>query len=241
MSTRRAKQLIYGVFYGLIWILFFYACYFIFLRPSLTPSGPDCGSFCPPPGVKPIALQGTVSDFVTSDGHHTFLAHIANVNSDYAAQDFKYTFTAYDATGGVVQTVSGNSFIYANEIKYLLAPNVVISGAVDHVGLTMTNTQWVAGSILGLVPQFTFQNIQVGMTPSAVSVGGQITNGDFAGFSNVLVVAVFNGVDGSPLGVSQTQIDNLAAGESAPFSVIYPAVAGIDPSNNQIFAYALRK
>jgi len=241
MSARRAKQLIYGVFYGLCWIIFFYGVYAIFLRPVISlPTAPACGEFCVPEGVKPIAPQGSVMSFTTSPGHYTFLAQIANVNSGYAAAGFDYTFTAYDASGTPLQSFAGQSFIYASEIKYLVDPNEIVAKPIDHMGLIITNVRWISGSALGIVPDFTFQNMEIGSSSSTVSVGGEIANKDIVSFAHVYIVGIWKGPDGTPIGASETKIDGLGAGTTADFSVIYPAVPGIDPASNQVFAYGLK-
>jgi len=241
MSARRAKQLIYGVFYGIIWVFVFYGFYSVFLRPITSAPAPmPCGDFCPPTGVKPIQLQGSVYSFPAGDGRYTFLAKIANVNTDYASDNFTYTFTAYDASNTVLAAFTDESFIYGSELKYLLAPNETVPGAVDHAGLTMTNTHWVSGEALGLVPQFAFRNMQAGSTSSTVSVGGEVENKDINAYTHVFVIGIWTDRDGNPLGASETKIDGLSAGSLADFSVLYPALPGIDPGENQVFAYALR-
>ncbi len=61
-----------------------------------------------------------------------------------------------------------------------------------------------------------------------------------AAFSHILVVAVFYGANGVPMGASQTVIDSIAPNETRDFSVVYPATPGLDPSLTKAFAYVLR-
>lgn len=243
MSTRRAKQIIYGTFYGLIWVLFFYGIYFVFLKPSLAaPTVQPClQEGCPPPGVRPITEQGSPNIFMTSSGHYTFLARVANVNGDYAAKNFTYNFNVRDESGNTIRTLSGQSFIYANEIKYIVVPNEAFAAPVASADLTITNVSWVPGATVGVVPNFTFQNLTTGSTSSTVVIGGQLLNKDIASFDAVIVVGIFKDANGDPTGASQTEIDNLEVNGGASFSIMYPALEGIDPGNNQIAAYALRR
>ena len=96
------------------------------------------------------------------------------------------------------------------------------------------NVQWAASSTTGGVPQFAFQNVQAGVGSTTVSVSGQIVNDDVASFGSVLIIVVFKDDGGNPIGASQTEINDLAPGTTQNFTVIYPAVPGINPANNEI-------
>src|SRR5580693_5274731 len=83
MSTRRAKQLIYGALYAIFWIAVIAVIYFVFTWVSgNTIAAPQCGAECVPTSTQPIAVQGNIATFVTSPGHDTFLAQVANLNGD---------------------------------------------------------------------------------------------------------------------------------------------------------------
>jgi hypothetical protein len=56
----------------------------------------------------------------------------------------------------------------------------------------------------------------------------------------VVVLVIFNDQSGNAIGVSQTELQNVAAGTTNNFSVIYPAEPDINPALNQIIVYALR-
>ncbi len=237
MSSRRAKQLIYGTFYGLLWLAFFAGMYYIFIKPAITPTpctGPTCGT---------SAAQGlttsTVWIFSAGPGSATYLAKVTNVNSNFGAVAFDYNFDFFNASGTVVETIPGSSYIYPNEIKYLVAPNKAPVNA-PYLSLDLSNVQWVVSSSMGGVPQFAFSDIQTQDGSSTVSVNGQVTNNDIASFDTVLIVAVFKDADGNPIGSSQTEIDNFAPNTTESFSVMYPAIPGINPANNELEAYALR-
>ncbi|HUC31740.1 MAG TPA: hypothetical protein VMR99_03645 [Candidatus Paceibacterota bacterium] len=246
MSTRRAKQLIYGALYALIVLIFFAAIYFLFVRPVIVASTPiPCTpSTCAPTSTAPITT-GTVLTFVTSPGHYTFLAQATNGNADYGAQDMDYAIDLDDASGTVLQSIPAQSFIYPSESKYLVVPNQVISQPFDHAALSITSAAWLTSSTIGAIPavapgQFALQNIQASVASTTVSVGGQLVNTSIASFGQVLVVVIFNDPEGNPIGVSQTELDNVAAGATNDFSVIYPAEPNVNPALNQILVYALR-
>ncbi len=240
MSTRRAKQLIYGALYLVILGLIGAACYGVALLLVPKPAAvAPCTENCMPAGADTI-VTSTVKTFITSPGHYTFLERIANASQDYTAEYFTYAINFYDASGTVIQSVPGTSFLYAGQTKFLVVPNVTVADPGVATGFSLSNVYWVASSTLGATPQFSVQNTQSGETSSTVSVSGQITNATIAAFQYVLVDVVFKGPDGAPVGATETELNNVGPGQTADFSVFYPANAAIDPANNQVFVYGIK-
>lgn len=254
MSTRQAKQIIYGALYAILWVAVIFFFYSTFIKPAPScydgvknqnEEGVDCGGVCPTAcgvaAAQALSAAGGVSIFSTSANHYTFLAEVQNHNSDLAAKSFDYTFDLYSPAGTVIVSLPGQSFIYANEVKYIVLPNQTVSQPVDHAALTITNTQFVKSSDVGsIVPAFKFENVTGQVSPSTVSIGGQITNDDIASFPAVTIVGIFKDSSGNVIGASETEVDHFDPNTTQSFSVIYPAVATIDPSESQVFAYGLR-
>ena len=242
MSTRRAKQLIYGALYLIVLLLLIGIFYLIFIRPFISgPMTPVCTpSTCAPTSSVEFTTS-TVDIFVTSSGHYTFLTNVLDNNANYGAQAFNYQIDLYDASGTLIESVPGQSFIYPSQSKYLVALNVSVPQAVDHAAMEILGIAWTPSSTLGAIPQFVLQNTQatVGSTTDAVS--GQLTNSNLGSYEKVVIMAIFNNGNANiPTGVSQTEIDNLQAQSTTNFSVIYPALPNINPASNQIIVYALR-
>jgi hypothetical protein len=240
MSTRRAKQLIYGALYLVLLAALVAIVYFAvkLITPAPVVVAP-CTSNCMPTDASAITTS-TVQTFVSSAGHYTFLVQIANTSPGYAAQYFDYSINLYDASGTVIQSVSGSSFVYANETKYLVVPNVAIATPFVGAGLVITNPYWVASATLGSLPQFNTENIVTDAASSTVSVSGQIANANISTFRYVFVDVIFTGADGSPAGASQTEIDNVAPGNTVDFSVMYPQTGGINPAASRVLVYGLK-
>lgn len=237
MSTRLAKQLVYGTFYGLICLAVVVGIYYFFIKPAITLApctGPACGS----ESALPLATS-TITTFSTGSGSATYLAKVTDVNADFGATSFDYAFDFYNASGTVIEEISATSFIYPNQVKYLVAPNMKPVTAA-YLSLNVSNVQWAASSSMGVVPRFAFSNVTTKTGSSTISLNGQITNNDVASFNAVLVVAIFKDASGDPIGASRTEIDNVAPGVAEGFSVIYPAVAGINPADNELEAYGMR-
>lgn len=246
MSTRRAKQLIYGTLYLLIVLFICSGIYFVIVMPIIAASTPvPCTpGACAPTSTAPIAAT-IVSTFVTSPGHDTFLAQLQNADGDFGAPAVGYELDFEDASNTVIQSVSGQTFIYPSQNKYILLPNEAVPASYDHVALTITGAQWVSSGTIGTDPGvapggFALQNLQANVASTTVSVGGQLVNTSVASYAQVIVVALFKDAGGNVVGASQTELDNVMAGATNDFSVLYPAAPNINPALNQILVYAIR-
>ncbi len=247
MSTRRAKQLIYGTLYLLIVLILCAGIYGIFVLPFITASTPAActPSTCAPTSTAPIAAS-IVSTFVTSPGHDTFLAQLQNANANYGATLVSYELNFDDASGTVLQSIPGQSFIYPSQNKYILFPNETVPAVYDHVVLVVTGAEWLASATMGASDPgsaaggFAQQNIQASVGPTTVSVGGQLVNTGVASYAQVIVMAFFKDAGGTIIGASQTELQNVSAGATNNFSVIYPNEPNVNPAVNQIVVYALR-
>ncbi|MDR3582140.1 MAG: hypothetical protein P4L67_02590 [Candidatus Pacebacteria bacterium] len=239
MSTRRAKQLIYGVLYLIILMALVALVYFVVQLVAPAPAAvAPCTENCMPVGASAI-VTSTVQTFVTAPGHYTFLTQIADASAGYAAQYFDYSIDLYNASGTVVQSIPGSSFIYANQTKYLVVPNVTAPAFVG-AGVSISNVYWVPSATLGALPQFSKENITTVMVTSPVSVSGQITNSNLSTFRYVYVDVIFLGADKRPIGASQTVLNDVAPNSTVDFSVLYPQTGAIDPTANQILVYGLK-
>jgi hypothetical protein len=183
--------------------------------------------------------------FVTSPGHYTFLAQVTNEDADHGAPQLDYAINLDDASGTVLQSIPAQSFIYPAQSKYLAVLNQAVSQPFDHAALVITGASWLASSTIGAIPslaagQFAVQNVQSATASTTVSVGGQLVNTSVASYAQVVVLVIFNDPNGNPVGVSQTELSNIAAGTTNNFSVIYPVEPNINPVLNQVIVYALR-
>ncbi len=245
MSTRTAKQLIYGALYIVVLLAICAVIYLLFVRPFVAPPVALCTpSSCAPTSTAAIAA-GQVKLFVTSAGHYTFLAQVTDQNANYGATVLNYAIDLEDASGTVLRSIPAQSFIYPSQSKYLAILNQNIVQPFDHAVLVVSAARWVPSSTIGAIPAiapgyFAIQNVQTGAASTTVSVGGQLVNTSVASFSQVLVLVIFNDTTGNPAGVSQTQLSDVGAGTTQNFSVIYPAEPNINPALNQIIVYALR-
>ena len=73
-----------------------------------------------------------------------------------------------------------------------------------------------------------------------IGVAGSITNNDISTFSKITIIAILKDSNGNILGSSETEVDNLPANQTANFSIIYPAITGVDFNSTEIDAYGYR-
>ena len=255
-SFRRVKQLVYGLLYVAFFCAVGAGVYFLFLKPAPScfdkiqdggETGVDCGgpcaNICLPSTLQPISAIGNVDVFTPIAGHVTLLAQVENVNSDFAADTFVYTFNLYDASGKIIQSIPGTSFIYADDTKYLMVPNEAVSAPVDHAEIVIGVIHWVSASEIGTTaPQFSVGNIVTSAASlNTLTVSGTVTDGDSSAFKSVEIVVIFEDSGKNPVGVTGTKLDSIAPNQAENFSVKYPAsLQNIDPSQVQVYAYAFR-
>jgi hypothetical protein len=251
---RSAKQFFYGLLYLCIIGAIGTGIYFRYLKP--VPScfdgvqnqgeqgvdcGPVCGNLCTA-DLAPITAIGPVYVFPGTQGRVTVAAEIANPNSDFGASDAPYTFTLYDASHIAIGTILGASFVYPGQTKYVAVVNQPMPAGAVSATLTMaTGTVWAASSTMGAAPQFAFQNLATSDVASGTVVAsGLLVNQENVPFAHIQIVTFFESEVAQPIGVSETELDNVAAGGSVPVSVSYPADPRIDMTHAEMYAYALR-
>lgn len=250
--NRLVKQIIYGFVFLTIFSVFGFLFYLIFLKPAPTcfdgiqnqnEQGIDCGGpcakICLPETLQPITIQ-KVQLFYPDRLHISLLAIIENRNPDYAVKNFKYIFKTYNKEDQLVDTFSGESFIYSSEIKYLAAVRLNASTTpAKYAELEITNLDWVPAEEFSK-PSLAFQNWQLENDLSQLVVKGRVINNDVVSFSKVKIVGVFTNNLGKIVGVSQTEIEKIAPGEVESFVIYHPFIDGINSDNVKLYFSAIR-
>lgn len=254
--SRRTKQVVYGIFYLAVLSIIVTVIYFLFLRPSPScfdniknegETGVDCGGpcarLCIPSSIRQITTLGNVQVFSPLAGHVSVLAELENANADFGASSFDYTVTLYGADGSsTVATLTGSSFAYADEIKYIAFPNEAVPAPVYSANIAVSNVQWVPADQMGYVPQFGITNqMAVASGNGYVTVSGNLTDRDAASFKNIIVMAIFENAAGAPIGASQTELDSIKPGTTQSFSISYPILPNENVSKTELHAYASRQ
>ncbi len=254
MSLRRAKQILYGGFFILVWYAVIAGGYNIFVKPPAScfdnirnqgEAGIDCGGpcaqVCVPIGIHLIRSLDPVLKFNPNPSHITLLAHIVNPNTTFAAKSFKYNFILYDDQSAVVAEYPGTSFIYAGEVKYIVLPNVALPKTLfGRIDFQIQAPEWVPSTTFEGRPTLVVSGVNPVATGAGITVDGQILNNDTVEFPRVTIVAIFKGNLSQSAGASETEIENLAPNESQPFSIIHPNILNVNLPATQLFEYAAR-
>jgi hypothetical protein len=250
---RGLKQFLYGIFYLAIIVGLGFGAYVKFWRvvPSCFDGvqnqgeqGIDCGGLCAQvcaPVFSPIGFSSS-SIFWNSSGRATFVAQATNPNVNGGAFDFKYVFSLRDASGTTVGSVPGDSFLYPGQTKYVVAVNQAVATSVVSADCAVVgDVPWVPSSTIGNAPVLNLQNVATAQVASGtLATSGVVVNQDPVAVSDVLLVAFFKNSSGETVGISQTQINQIPAGGSANFSVLYPLNSNIDSTKTEVDAYGVR-
>lgn len=254
---RRIKQFVYGTFYTIVLVGILLSAYFSLIRPAPTcfdgkqnqgEEGIDCGGVCgnycivsPVPLGTPSAVRVLpISSGEGASPRFTLLAEVENRNEAYGALAFSYTFETYDASGGLLGTFSGTSFIYPREVKYVVATALEVAGGTlpSRATLSITGTEWVPTSALRPA-RLIVRDARTEVGEAAVEVQGVVVNDDTVPLPRIGIVAVFYDLQGRIVGASKTELVRVGPRETRSFGVFHPLIPSIDPGRTRIFPEAV--
>jgi hypothetical protein len=231
------------IFFTIIWLAVLVGIGFLgykLLTP--TPPQPTCGSNCLPSDLKPISTRGSIQiiPVATSTDHASVLVQLQNLNVDYAAKSFDYDLKLTGKNGWSTD-LTGNSYIYAGELKYLAFSNIPVGEPAGNLSANfeVQNPAWAKDSDFSK-PTVFIQNQATTVYSDRVGVTGKFVNGDAATLSQATIIAILFNNSGNIVGVSQTQTENIASGEARAYTVTYPSIAGVNVSATQVFVYPSR-
>ena len=90
-----------------------------------------------------LAVQIVESKILpVSANNYSAYALIKNQNSTLITPRLDYAFTFIDSSGASVGTFSGNDFLLAGQTKYLIAPNVTLTGTPAQLKVEVSQPVW---------------------------------------------------------------------------------------------------
>lgn len=238
------KQVTYGGTFLALVFLFLYGIYALFLAPGPSctngsrdrgEEGVDCGGVCArvcvPDDLRPLT-KDPVEKFSPVADRLTLFAVVRNPNAAYAARRFEYRFDLYGAADGAyLRSVSGVSFAYGGEIKYITEfLQDTDPRSVGRVELVLGEPVWDSAAVFSK-PQLAVQDRVIDATASGISISGKIVHRDTLDLPRVTILVLLNGaISGRPLGVTQTVLDQFVAGSTRSFSLFHPPIPGFNSS-----------
>ncbi len=160
--------------------------------------------------------------FVAGPDLYSVAARIRNPNTNFGASNFSYTFYLYDANGALLTTLTGESFIWPGESKYIILGGINLTETPVKTLLQIGEPAWREVKNFSGV-DLTLGNINYGKGKTG---SGKFFSVDFTASNNtpydlgkVYVSAIVLDKDELPIAVASTLWENLKSKERRPFSI----------------------
>ena len=248
-SRRLAKQIAYGIFFCLFWVVIIYGGYRLFLKPPAScfdnkqnqnEAEVDCGGVCPDCALKPLKPVQMINGQVFSLGGVSALFEFQNPNPLYGATKLPYTIQILDASGTLLQQVPAETFIYPGEKKYLIQ-NLSALAVGENINVIFGTPDWKsAAEFSSPNMSFPFPGWATKLEGNKILVLGNLQNNETLLFPLITINARFFDISGNLQGVSKTEIHDVKAFEDRFFQIEHPAVLDLDPSKTQLSVEAKR-
>ncbi|MDP3792934.1 MAG: hypothetical protein Q8Q89_04395 [bacterium] len=184
-------------------------------RPIPTPPPP------PAPTIYPIETIWS-QVFTGSADTYSLAAEIRNLNTNFGASNFNYSFYLYDTNNVLVSIVKGQSFIWPGESKYIIEGGVNLLKAPIKLVFEIENPFWrEVKNFKGI--DLTLENINY---EKGKQGSGKFFMVDFTANNNtpfnlgkVYISAVVLNKEKLPIAVGSTILENLKSKERRLFSI----------------------
>lgn len=246
---RTLKRLFIGFLYLVVLAGLLFGVYRAFIRTAPTCSdglmnqnetgidcGGVCGNVCEEVASQPIAVE-RVSVLPGGTGRVDLLAEVYNPNDVFGAASFAYVFEVRDASGTVVATKSGESFILPQERKSLLAIGLSVAQSEGATAvLRVTDAKWQRFSGYQAAPRISVYRRRYSEIVGGPGFGeayGLVANESPYDFRELFVKVILRDDAGRPLAVNQTAMQTVTSGEERDFRLVWPepfpgTVASVD-------------
>ena len=254
-ERRRIKQLIYGSGYLAVIFLILFAVYSIWFKLAPTcfdgrknqgEAGIDCGGPCNTCEIKTLSpVTASWVKYFSAESKTIIAAEIKNLNPNYGARKFTYAFDIYGKNEEKIKTIFGTSFIYPAEIKYLvefLEINPKDIGKVQISFADFNDFDWAPKDDF-FKPEIEPREISVKINPvgDKIEANGKVVNKSAFSLSKVKVIAFLATANNIFISASQTELENLAAFDSRPFTVSFPKGVSLTGATSSVFSADLNK
>lgn len=250
---RAIKQLIYGTIHIIIFLSLAYGIYFFGIKPAPTCTDGilnqdeeeiDCGgSMCESCEIRRLnPLQALpISLFPAEGGRAIALVELRNPNAGWGASTVTYIMNFYDASDALITSRAGETFIYANEVKFIGETDLAIdTSRVARSEILIEPTMWQRRDA------FSKPNLPVRQVTTTIDtandqlvITGNVTNEEAFRFTQMQVIGIIFDADGRRIGASKTFIREVVPFEERFFQITIP-LAGktIDETLTKVFLSA---
>ena len=236
-GRRKTKQLLISGVYVLILLVIIFGIYErLKPGPSCTDglknqdeAGVDCGGICPNKCAVVASSQLAVTEtgFVESglESDYDVYGVVAYPNQTLGSNTFSYQFTVKDASGAVIGTKNGASFILPGDTKYVIEPNLALTGTPTKVELTISDPQWIEANEYYQAPQLNVVNKNYDQITGGVGFAeatGLLKNESPLDFSSIKLDIILKDAQGQVVALNSTVMNTVQAGENRDFRVTWP-------------------
>ena len=234
---RSARQIIIAaIFFGTVLILETGA-YFAFLKAPATCSdgvqnqketGVDCGGTCTACKENVVGENLVIEEvaFVPAgSGRYDVLGKIYNPNDTAGASSFQYVFELKDASGKVLATRPGESFILPQETKYLMELNLESSDQPVNATVKISTVVWERLSGYREKPVVNIYQKRYNQISSGAGFGevfGLLSNESPYDFRSIGVKVILRDSTDKPLAFNMTEMNTISSGEERDFRLVWP-------------------
>ncbi len=237
MNRRLAKQVSYGIFYGILWLACGYAFFTVILKPAPTCSDTiknqdetdvDCGGmYCVSCEIKHLLTIQVLPVRLLSAAdaqHSTAVVELRNPNATYGAASFSYLLNIFTTSTMPAYTEQITVPMYPSEVKYRVTATVP-------VGLTqITRAEAVAtgpvtdwrNALDFSKPKLPVREIKTSAEVDRITVSGFVKNDNPFFMRHITVNVFFDGPNGSVLTASKTIVNDVLSAQERGFQLFIP-------------------
>ncbi len=158
-------------------------------------------------------------------GRYDILGRFFNPNSAVGASQFNYTFELQDASGQVVATRSGKGYALPQETKDIIELNLETGSLPVKATLSVSDVDWEKASGYREKPAVNIYQKRYGPATSGFGfskASGLLSNESPYDFRSIDVGVILRDASGKLLALNKTRQNNIKAGESRDFDLIWP-------------------
>jgi len=226
-------------------------------------TGIDCGGPCQVCELKNLVpLDASWIKYFTAGNQTAIVAKINNTNIRWGADSFSFALDIYGTSSVKIKTITGNSFIYSGEIKYLFELLDANSKNISDVKISFFDVSWKQDiefpkPLLTQIRGVKTEASQAG----GVNVSGFVTNNNAFNLSKLGIIGFLLNSNGIQISASRTELENIPAFTEKQFKINFPKNINLisvqtatssksssplpnfsqaDPSKTEVYVEALR-
>jgi len=234
--SRSLKQLLYSLFYIIVFILIFGILSSVILKQPATcvdeiknqdETGIDCGGICIScelKNIQPVEFLG-YSIMPLKSGRVSLLVHIKNPNETHHASPFLYSIHLFDENNIERESFGGMASLEAGSDGYVLEANALYSNPKD-VKFEINEVNWKSKESFS-APEIVIENATTTIEKNIVRVKGMIENKSSFESENIHIIAVLSGDYNEDIFASEMVLTRLTPFRKEQFSVVFPNDAEI--------------